>query len=73
MLNQHKSWKPGDVIRCAANAGGFRVWRVTGVYLGGEKQEGAGALGTLELQVDTQGRVWVPVDLLDAAIGGIAD
>ena len=73
MLNQHKSWKPGDVIRCAANAGGFRVWRVTGVYLGGEKQEGVVELETLDWKANTQGRVLVPVDLLDAAIGAIAD
>lgn len=69
----HKAWKPGDVIRCPAHSGGFRVWRVTGVYLGGEKQEGVIELETLDWKANTQGRMCVPVDLLDAAIGAIVE
>ena len=37
-----KRFKPGDTLRMPhyETAGGFRVWKVTGVYHGAERQEG---------------------------------
>jgi hypothetical protein len=60
----------GDVIRAPAFRGGFRVWRVIGVFLGGENQEGVIELETLDLIGNTQGRMCVPVELLESSLGG---
>lgn len=68
-----KSWKPGDIIRCPAHSGGFRVWRVIGVFLGGEKQEDVIEVETLDRIRNTEGRMCVPAELLEAAIGAICD
>jgi hypothetical protein len=40
-LGEYRRFSPGDVIRVPgyATAGGYRVWMVYGVHLGGEKQE----------------------------------
>lgn len=64
-----KSWKPNDLIRVPAYSGGFRVWRVTGVFLGGESQEDVIELETLDRTRNTQGRLLVPVELLNASMG----
>jgi hypothetical protein len=66
------NWTVGELIRVAARSGGFRVWRVTGVFLGGEKQESVVELETLDRARNTQGRMCVPEELLDAAIGAEA-
>lgn len=71
---EHKSWKPGDIIRCRACSGGFRVWRVTGVYLGGTDQESVIGLETLDRVHSTEGHeLTVPIELLNAAIGVIVE
>jgi hypothetical protein len=68
-----KAWTPGEIIRVPANSGGFRVWRVTGVYLGGENQESVIELETLDRTRNTQGRMCVPEELLNASLGASAE
>ena len=43
-------FKPGDTIRMPhyETSGGFRVWKVVGVHLGGQDQEGTYELITLD-------------------------
>lgn len=63
------NFTPGDVIRVTAHGGGYRVWRVLGVFLGATHQEGVIELETLDRIENTQGRMCVPHELLEAAIG----
>jgi hypothetical protein len=63
------NWAVGEIIRVAAHGGGFRVWRVTGVFLGIERQEAVVELETLDRIASTEGRMCVPVELLDGAFG----
>lgn len=70
---KQKLWSPGNIIRCRAYGGGFRVWRVTGVFLGGTSQESVVELETLDRDRNTEGRMCVPTDLLDAALGAIVE
>lgn len=65
-----KAWKPDDIIRVPAHIGGFRVWRVIGVFYGATHQESVIELETLDRTANTQGRVCVPIELLDAALAG---
>lgn len=69
-MTERKLWKVDDIIRAPAFRGGFRVWRVIGVFLGGENQEGVIELETLDLIRNTQGRMCVPVELLESSLGG---
>ena len=71
-MNQKNQWNVGAIIRVPANGGGFRVWRVIGVWLGGENQESVIELETLDRERNTQGRVCVPVDFVDAAMRSVA-
>lgn len=59
-------WTPGDLIRVPAYSGGFRVWRVVGVFLGATNQEGVVEIETLDRSRCSQGRMCVPCELLDA-------
>ena len=68
-----KNWKVDDIIRAPAHGGGFRVWRVVAICLGGEKQESVIELETLDRLKCTEGRMCVPVELLDASIGAMTD
>lgn len=73
-MSERKQWKVGDVIRCPGYSGGFRVWRVTGIYLGGEGQESVVGLETLDRVNSTEGReMHVPVELLDNAMGAFVE
>jgi hypothetical protein len=63
-------WNVGDVIRAPAYAGGFRVWRVVGVFLGGAAQESVIEIETLDRIDNTQGRMCVPCELLESSISG---
>lgn len=63
----------GDIIRVPAHSGGFRVWRITGVFLGGEHQESVVELKTLDRARNTEGRMIVPCELLEASIGASLD
>ena len=65
-------WAVGAIIRVPAPGGGFRVWRVIGIFLGGDDQEGVVELETLDRKPNTQGRVCVPVDFVDAAMRSVA-
>lgn len=65
-------WNVGAIIRVPAPAGGYRVWRVIGIFLGGENQEGVIELEMLDRKPNTQGRVCVPVDFLNAAMCSMA-
>jgi len=56
-----------------ANSGGFRVWRVIGVFLGGENQESVIELETLDRTKNTEGRMCVPQELLNASLGAVAE
>lgn len=58
----------GQILRCPAHSGGYRVWQVVGVYLGGEKQEGVAELVTLDRTENTQGRMIVPIEILETAV-----
>lgn len=68
---ERKSWKVGDIIRVPGYAGGFRVWRVIAVCLGGTDQESVIELETLDKVKCTEGRMCVPIELLNASIGAI--
>lgn len=59
-----------QIIQVPTTSGRFRVFRVVGVFLGGEHQESVVELETLDLKANTQGRMCVPVDLLRWARGG---
>jgi len=63
-----KSRKPGDIVRTPAYRGGFRVWRIAAVLLGGVNQEGLIELEPLDLIANDEGRVLVPAEILDAAV-----
>lgn len=63
----NRTWKVDDLIRVPAHSGGFRVWRVIGVFLGGEHQESVIEIETLDRHRNTEGRMCIPVELLDAA------
>ncbi len=68
-----KHWTTGEIIRTRAHSGGFRVWRVIGICLGGENQESVIELETLDRTRNTEGRMCVPCELLEAALGAIAE
>jgi len=72
-----KIWTPGEIIRTCAHSGGFRVWRVVGVHLGGMNQESVIEVETLDRHKNTQGRMFVPEELLSTAtgsyVGGMQD
>lgn len=68
-----KQWTVNEVIRVRAHSGGWRVWRVVGIFLGGENQEDVIELETLDRDRCTEGRMCVPKELLEAAIGAICD
>lgn len=66
-----KGLDPGSLIRVRAHTGGFRVWKVIGVFHGGTHQESVVELETLDLERPTEGRMCVPIELLQAAMGAI--
>lgn len=66
---RHGGFRPGDILRVYAYSGGFRVWRVTGVYYGAQHQESVVELETLDRAENTQGRMIVPVELLASSLG----
>lgn len=68
-----KSWTVDEVIRVRADGGGWRVWRVIGVFLGATHQEDVIELETLDRDRNTQGRMLVPRELLNASIGTVVD
>lgn len=63
-----KSWKVDELIRVRADGGGWRVWRVIGVFLGATNQEDVIELETLDRDRNTEGRMCVPRELLNASI-----
>ena len=66
-MNQMDSWKVDDIVTVPAKRGGHRVWRVIGIFLGGESQEDVVELETLDLAPN--GRMLVPYELLNMSIG----
>lgn len=68
-----KQWTVGDVIRAPADGGGFRVWRVIGNFPGATHQEDVIELETLDRSKNTEGRMCVPRELLNASLGATAD
>jgi len=64
-MSEKQCYRVGDIIRCRAYSGGYRVWRVVGVFLGGEKQESVVELETLDRLHNTQGRMCIPYELLE--------
>lgn len=63
------TWKVDDIVTVPAKRGGHRVWRVIGIFFGGESQEDVVELETLDLVPNTQGRMLVPRELLNMSIG----
>lgn len=61
-----QAWSVDEIVRVPAVGGGYRVWRVTGVFLGGECQEDVIELETLDRTPNTQGRMCVPRELLNS-------
>ena len=59
--------EPGDVFRMRAYGGGYRVWRVNAVLLGGLHQESVIGLECLDREAPTTGKIFVPLEMLDAA------
>ena len=68
-----KQWSVGEVIRAPAFGGGFRVWRVCAIQLGGENQESVIEIETLDRTKCTEGKMCVPVELLEASLGALVD
>jgi hypothetical protein len=66
VITKKRGWTPGDVIRMRSTNGGYRVWLVHGVFLGGEKQESVVELLTMDRAENTEGRMCVPEELLTA-------
>ena len=67
-MGQLKTWHVDEIIRVPAYNGGFRVWRVVGIFLGGECQESVIELETLDRRKTTEGRMCVPEELLNACL-----
>lgn len=63
-----KLWHVDEIIRVRAYSGGFRVWRVVGIHLGGENQESVVELETLDREQNPGGRMLVPEELLNASL-----
>jgi hypothetical protein len=61
----NRTFKPGDTLRMPhyATAGGFRVWTVQGVHLGGEKQEGTYHLRVVDMKDNLE--IHVPCIILE--------
>jgi len=60
--------KVGDVYRLPAYNGGYRAWKVDGVFLGGVGQESGVGLRPLDrAEPGDTGRLLVPLEILDAA------
>lgn len=66
-----KRWSVNDLIRVRSDNGTVRVWRVIGIFLGGTHQEDVIELETLDRYCNTQGRMCVPRELLNAFSFGI--
>jgi len=60
-----RSFSVGDLLRMPhyATAGGFRVWVVEGVHLGGEKQEGTYHLRVVDMKDNAE--IHVPCIILE--------
>ena len=60
-----RNFKPGDTLRMPhyETAGGFRVWMVEGVNLGGEKQEGTYHLKTVDMKENSE--IHIPCIILE--------
>jgi hypothetical protein len=58
-------FKPGDTLRMPhyATSGGYRVWVVQGVHLGGEKQEGTYHLKAVDIKDGAE--IHVPCIILE--------
>lgn len=69
----NRNWKPNELIRVPAYCGGFRVWRIVGVFLGGEHQESVIEIETLDRTRNTEGRMLIPEELLNASLGSFID
>lgn len=61
----NKSWSVNQIIRVQISDNRWRVWRVTGVFLGGTDQEDAIELEPLDRMINTQGRILVPREMMD--------
>ena len=61
------SLKVGDVFRTAAYRGGYRVWIVVGVHLGGTYQESVVRLECLDRTPPTITPICVPIEIIDKA------
>ena len=73
-MKEPRTWTVDDLIRIKAHRGGYRVWRVTHVQLGGEAQESLVGLETLDMLVNGLGPINIPVELLDVMMtGGVVE
>lgn len=68
-MRRAMNFSVGDIIRMPATGGGIRVWRVIGVFLGATHQEGVVEIETLDRDKNTEGRMCVPYQILEAAMG----
>ena len=65
MTIERKVFTVGDIIRCVAFSGGFRVWQVTAIILGALNQENVVCLRTLDKTDPIGGEdMCVPEELL---------
>lgn len=71
-VNMAKSWEVGQLVCVPAQGRGCRVWRVVGIFLGAVNQEDVIELETMDLDRNTQGRMCVPRELLNAAMGAFS-
>lgn len=69
-MSDARFWSVDDVVRLPAVSGGYRVWIVVGVHLGGENQESVIELKTLDRLANTQGRLLVPEAVLNCCRNG---
>lgn len=64
-------WSVNDLIRLPTCSNRYRIWRVTGIFPGGEQHESVVELEALDRNPCTEGRMCVPVDILDALLHSV--
>jgi hypothetical protein len=63
-MSPKDDYDAGDILRVPAYSGGYRVYEVTAVLLGGDNQESVVELVTLDRESTDEGRLLVPIEIL---------
>ena len=60
--------QPNDIIRVDLETGVTLFWEIQGIYLGGLNQEGVVHLLPIGNKKNTEGRTYIPSQILDIAL-----